>query len=514
MWPFRYPYSNFHELNLDWILERVKEMSDKLESFNDYLPRFAQVNNSIWSEEHSYKPNEMVVVNDSIYIARTFVPAGTSVGDERFWLRVATITIDAEELLEQVKKALWYVTPEDFGAAHDGVTDDGAAFAAALNSGYPVKLIRTDKRYTIKSPVIVGKSAAVLTGAAEWNETGTGTGSGINLSENGRFEINNSLFHADNIYIYTYSQTSNTPVFVLNGDGLDVDAEFFNCCFSEGFNAIRCNGRGLRVENCTFARVPNCIDLNFIGTTDADDPITESKVTGGRAFEIRDNRFHSGCTYAVRIIEGSSVAEMLYTGNNSDHYGAGVAVYGTARHLTITNNIFANCVYRPFAVVGTVDGLVFTENVLTSRDVAGSGLAQCLFEVVASGTLNNATITNNLFDGSGYQAIVFRNAVAAYLNISNNEFRNINLTGDNRAYGVVDVPLDTKNFVCTGNIFVSAAPTAAGACISCVGGAANTMQRWIVQNNMKCQNKDWLVHPDIMNVIVDSLVQTYRNTPT
>lgn len=30
MWPFKYPYTNFHEINLDWILETVKSNTDRI----------------------------------------------------------------------------------------------------------------------------------------------------------------------------------------------------------------------------------------------------------------------------------------------------------------------------------------------------------------------------------------------------------------------------------------------------------------------------------------------------
>ena len=30
MWPFNYPYTNFHEINLDWILETVKSNTDRI----------------------------------------------------------------------------------------------------------------------------------------------------------------------------------------------------------------------------------------------------------------------------------------------------------------------------------------------------------------------------------------------------------------------------------------------------------------------------------------------------
>lgn len=37
MWPFKYPYTNFHDLNLDWILETLKKIENKTDGIYDYI---------------------------------------------------------------------------------------------------------------------------------------------------------------------------------------------------------------------------------------------------------------------------------------------------------------------------------------------------------------------------------------------------------------------------------------------------------------------------------------------
>ena len=44
MWPFKYPYTNFHELNLDWILEKIQEQQAE-------ITRIGSIN----SEDEFYK---------------------------------------------------------------------------------------------------------------------------------------------------------------------------------------------------------------------------------------------------------------------------------------------------------------------------------------------------------------------------------------------------------------------------------------------------------------------------
>lgn len=100
--PFeQFPYTNFHELNDDWILKTVKDVKDK---------------------------------TDAIDAA------------------VATTEQNAEictNIYESINGI--FVTPEMFGAVGDGVTDDSQAIQNAIDSGNPVYL--TNKTYKTDSPL-------------------------------------------------------------------------------------------------------------------------------------------------------------------------------------------------------------------------------------------------------------------------------------------------------------------------------------------------------------------------
>ena len=100
--PFEvFPYTNFHELNLDTIIEYVTEIKNKTDDID----------------------------------------------------AAVTITEQNAEICTNIYESIngIFVTPEMFGAVGDGVTDDSQAIQDAIDSGKPVYL--TNKTYKTDSPL-------------------------------------------------------------------------------------------------------------------------------------------------------------------------------------------------------------------------------------------------------------------------------------------------------------------------------------------------------------------------
>ena len=124
----RAPYTNFHDLNLDWIIEVLNEFNTKLTNFVS-LATIKYANPIQWNITSQYEANTVVVdSNGNAYISVQPVPSGVSLDRVEFWTKIGNF----DELWADVKKA---ITPNDEGhsptataarAVNDLVWVDGA----------------------------------------------------------------------------------------------------------------------------------------------------------------------------------------------------------------------------------------------------------------------------------------------------------------------------------------------------------------------------------------------------
>lgn len=133
------PYTNFHDLNLDWIIEVLNEFNTKLTNFVS-LATIKYANPLQWNITSQYESNTVVVdSNGNAYLSVRPVPSGVSLDRTEFWTKIGNF----DELWADVKKA---ITPNDEGhsptatakrAVNDLVWVDGALvrITKAMNSG-------------------------------------------------------------------------------------------------------------------------------------------------------------------------------------------------------------------------------------------------------------------------------------------------------------------------------------------------------------------------------------------
>ena len=107
----RAPYTNFHDLNLDWIIEVLNEFNTKLTNFVS-LATIKYADPIQWDITSQYEANTVVVdSHGNAYLSVQPVPSGVSLDRTEFWTKIGNF----DELWADVKKA---ITPNDEGHSH------------------------------------------------------------------------------------------------------------------------------------------------------------------------------------------------------------------------------------------------------------------------------------------------------------------------------------------------------------------------------------------------------------
>lgn len=82
----QYPYTNFHDLNLDWIIKTIKEMNSKLDEAISNKSGIQFADPMEWDINSSYPELRVVVDGNNIgYLSIKAVPAGILLSDEEYW---------------------------------------------------------------------------------------------------------------------------------------------------------------------------------------------------------------------------------------------------------------------------------------------------------------------------------------------------------------------------------------------------------------------------------------------
>ena len=112
----RAPYTNFHDLNLDWIMDALNEFDTKLTNFVS-LATIKYANPIQWDITSQYEANTVVVdSHGNAYLSVQPVPSGVSLDRTEFWTKIGNF----DELWADVKKA---ITPIDEGHSPTATAD-------------------------------------------------------------------------------------------------------------------------------------------------------------------------------------------------------------------------------------------------------------------------------------------------------------------------------------------------------------------------------------------------------
>lgn len=101
-----FPYANFHEMNLDWILHELKNLETQISNFVA-INTVKYANPIIWNITKQYETNTVVLdTSGNAYLSVRPVPSGVSLDREEYWTKIGNFSA----LWDSVRLA---ITPYD-----------------------------------------------------------------------------------------------------------------------------------------------------------------------------------------------------------------------------------------------------------------------------------------------------------------------------------------------------------------------------------------------------------------
>ena len=90
----QFPYTNFHELNLDWLLKMIKELENTVNNFVA-LNTIKYADPILWNITSQYEANTVVVdpQTGTAYISKKAVPSGVSLTNTDYWNVIFTLNL-------------------------------------------------------------------------------------------------------------------------------------------------------------------------------------------------------------------------------------------------------------------------------------------------------------------------------------------------------------------------------------------------------------------------------------
>lgn len=127
MFNTRWPYTNFHELNLDWILETLKKQDVAIADFIS-LNSITYANPLQWDITRQYPKNQVVLdTNGDGYLSVQPVPVGVEIDNADYWTKIGNFS----ELWSTVKLA---ITAADEGLKTTASADRASGDLVWLNN--------------------------------------------------------------------------------------------------------------------------------------------------------------------------------------------------------------------------------------------------------------------------------------------------------------------------------------------------------------------------------------------
>nr|DAG23328.1 MAG TPA: Poly(beta-D-mannuronate) C5 epimerase 4 [Caudoviricetes sp.] len=320
-----FPYSNFHDLNLDWIINQWRDMKKSFatyeEAFKD-LKSFVDnyFNNLDVQEEINHKLDDLLNSGRLDVVLSLFIP---------------------------------YVTPEMFGAHGDGIHDDTTALLSAFASGKTV-FLNSGSIYLFSKQLIVGNiignnariKSLVIDKAVEQNVGLILVKSNSTITD---VTFDGGMLNpGQKVTKHTYNNPSYDGHPILRELEKNMSNVIIkNCTFINSTHmSIEFNnaeGRNVTIENCTFKNSNR--DSIFVYCNDL--KITNNVIINGEDNYIAiDGSYSSLGVSNILINNNMLIKDIVTTNGDSISASSGIFVYGDKNYIdnvqicnnTITSN--------------------------------------------------------------------------------------------------------------------------------------------------------------------------------
>ena len=412
-----FPYTDAHELNLDWLLDKFKKLETKI----------AEIENGSVS----------ITVDNALSVT-------------------STNPVQNRVITQALNELKVYVTPEQFGSVGDGIADDTKAFQNALNSGKPVLCL--SKAYKITDTLRIKGNTL------------------INLNGSEIVSTRKHLFYnfLDDDVFTGYSGNGN--IAICNGTIIYGSIAFWHCenILFDNVNFKNCgNNHFIEICACKNFVIRDCsfIGMAFNTSESFHEYINIDPCTASVSTYFTGSSFPAG-NYDGTKNNGIKILNCYFNINENDSnyqtmddaIGCHVPMHQQHENITIDGCSIYNFSKRAVRL-SDMKNVVFQNNVLESHVNENHAVISATDDATLYVSLENAVIQNNVLrvHSLGFLAtnaknviykdnIYYSDTVHAIVSLYGDLTEHVTIIGNKTQQGFNDVYTLSKSII-TNNVF-------------------------------------------------------------